>query len=438
MSQTSARAETAELLAERSYMLFIAARLAATIGVQVQGTAILWQVYTLAKVTLTHGGQVDPVLLVKQSAFIISLIGLIQFLPVLFLTLIAGQVADRYDRKLILRITLCVDIVATLSLALLAAFKPTLWPIFVIAGVFGASRAFMGPAGGSMVPMLIPRHLMPRALAWSSLSFYGATTVGAAMGGILVAAISPVGAYGLAAVLYLVAITLLSGIKKNTRPEHNPASRLEMVKEGLVYVWREKIVFGAISLDLFAVLLGGATLLMPVFAVDVLHVGSAGFGLLRSSQSAGGLLVAAWLAAHPIKRHAGAVMFTGVAIFSLATIVFGVAQPMTSAIGIGFIAYPLSIAALATLGGADMLSVYVRQTLVQIVTPDAMRGRVAAVSGLFIGASNELGEFESGLVARFLGPIGAAVFGGVGALAVTGLWSQMFPALRKADRLTGD
>jgi len=196
------------------------------------------------------------------------------------------------------------------------------------------------------------------------------------------------------------------------------------MKEGLSYVWRQKIVFGAISLDLFAVLLGGATALLPVFARDVLHVGAQGFGILRSSPAIGATVVALSLAAKPIRHKAGMFMFAGVATFGVATIVFGLSKILW-----------LSVVALAVLGGADMLSVYVRQTLVQLVTPDAMRGRVAAVSSVFIGASNELGEFESGVVARFFGPVGAALFGGVGAVIVTGVWAGLFPALRKADRL---
>jgi hypothetical protein len=196
------------------------------------------------------------------------------------------------------------------------------------------------------------------------------------------------------------------------------------MKEGLAYVWRQRIVFGAISLDLFAVLLGGATALLPVFARDVLQVGAQGFGVLRAGPAIGATAVALWLAAHPVHHKAGGYMFGGVALFGLATCVFALSRTLW-----------LSVAALAVLGGADMLSVYVRQTLVQVVTPDAMRGRVASVSTVFIGASNELGEFESGVVARFLGPIGAALFGGVGAMAVTGLWAWLFPELRKADRL---
>ncbi|MCA3710788.1 MAG: MFS transporter, partial [Phenylobacterium sp.] len=242
-------------------------------------------------------------------------------------------------------------------------------------------------------------------------------------GGLLVA-LSPAASYAGAAGLYLFALACIAGIRGNTRPEVNSGSRWALMKEGLAYVWTNRIVFGAFSLDLVAVLLGGAYALLPVFARDVLHVGPEGFGLLRAGPAIGATLVAVVLARHPIRRKAGPVMFAGVAVFGLATIVFGLSTSL-----------PLSVLALAVLGGADMLSVYVRQTLVQIVTPDALRGRVAAVSSLFFGASNELGEFESGVVARFLGPVGAAVSGGVGAVLATGLWARLFPDLRKADRL---
>lgn len=417
--------ETRRLLAQRPYLAFLAARFTATVGVQIQAVTIGWQVYELAR--LDRG--------VKEAAFILSMIGLVQFLPVLLLTLLAGQFADHYDRKKIVIITLMVDIIAGGALALLAAFNPMLWPIFVISAVFGASRAFMMPAAGSTVPMLVPRGLMPRALAWSSLSWQTASILGPAIGGLIIAA-HTAAAYATSVGLYAVAIAFLSLVRKNTKPELNPASRWEMVKEGLAYVWREKIVFGAISLDLFAVLLGGATLLLPVFATDVLGVGPQGFGLMRAAPGAGAALVALYLAARPVKHRAGIVMFSGVFVFGLATVIFGAARPITDFVQLPAFALPLTVAALAALGGADMLSVYIRQTLVQIVTPDAMRGRVAAVSSLFIGASNELGEFESGIVARFLGPVGAAVFGGVGAMIVTGVWAKIFPDLRKADRLT--
>ena len=216
----------------------------------------------------------------------------------------------------------------------------------------------------------------------------------------------------------------MAAIRKNARPQVSPGSRWQLMKEGLRYVWDQKIVFGAISLDLFAVLLGGVTSLLPSFARDILHIGAQGFGVLRSGPAIGATLVALLLAAKPIHRHAGLFMLGGVAVYGLATCVFAESRLLW-----------LSVGALAILGGADMLSVYVRQTLVQLVTPDPMRGRVAAVSSVFIGASNELGEFESGVVARFMGPIGAALFGGIGAIVVVAAWSGLFPALRKADRL---
>jgi hypothetical protein len=224
--------------------------------------------------------------------------------------------------------------------------------------------------------------------------------------------------------LYLVCIAGLSLVRRPTRPAPQAGSRLEQIREGLRYIRDNKVVLGAISLDLFAVLLGGATALLPVFARDILAVGPEGFGLMRSAPAAGAAVVALVLASRPIHRRAGLSMFTGVAIFGVATIVFGLSR-----------SFWLSLAALATLGGADMLSVYVRQTLVQIVTPDGMRGRVASVASLFIGASNELGEFESGVTARLFGPVMAAVFGGVASLFVTGLWARLFPSLLKVDRL---
>ena len=370
------------------------------------------------------------------------MVGLIQFLPVLSLVLISGYVADHYDRRKIMVISLCADLVSTLTLAFLAFTHPMLWPIFAIAAAFGFSRAFIAPAGGALAPMLVPKELMPRALAWNSLSWQTATIIGPIIGGCVLAALyhetepssanNAAGwAYVCSATIYVLAITCMTLIRGKTRPDRQAGSRWEMMKEGMAYVASQKIVLGAISLDLFAVLLGGATALLPVFAADVLPLDSSqramAYGLLRAMPGTGATIVALYLAGRPVKRRAGRAIFIGVAIFGAATVVFGVSRSL-----------PLSMVALAVLGGADMLSVYVRQTLVQIVTPDAMRGRVAAVSSLFIGASNELGEFESGVAARFLGPVGAAVFGGVGALIVTGAWARMFPDLRKADKLTGD
>ena len=406
--------ETAALLRHRPYMLFWAAKFTSVLAIQIQAIAIAWQVYALAR--LTSG--------VRESAFIVGMIGLAQFAALLALTLNAGETADRHDRRRIMMISLMVEVLCAGGLFLLArAGHPQLWPIIAIALVFGGARAFFSPASGAMGPMLVPQELLPKAIAWNSLSWQSASIFGPAIGGIL-CAVSAQTAYAGALILFSVSILLLALIRANTQPILQPGSRAELIKEGLVYVWTNKIVLGAISLDLFAVLLGGATALLPVFAKDILHVGAEGFGILRTAPAIGASAVAILLAFVSIRRRAGLFMFVSVAIFGLATIVFGLSKLLW-----------LSVAALAVLGAADMVSVYIRQTLVQIVTPDVMRGRVSAVSGLFIGASNELGEFESGVAARLLGPVGAAVFGGVGAIIVTGLWASWFPALRKADRL---
>jgi len=298
-------------------------------------------------------------------------------------------------------------------------------PVLIgIAFAFGIARAFRAPAGVALAPMLVPKALLPRAIAWNSLAFQAGTISGPALAGFLVGRWSSAHSYAVSLGLYLAAVIGLAFISRSTTPEFQPGSRLARVREGLTYIWNNKVVLGAISLDLFAVLLGGATALLPVFARDVLAVGAEGYGLLRSAPAVGAAVVALVLATRPIRRRAGAAMFSGVAIFGLATMVFGLSH-----------SFVLSLVALATLGGADMVSVYVRQTLIQIVTPDQMRGRVASVSFLFIGASNELGEFESGVTARLLGPVLAAVLGGVASLGITGLWARLFPALRTVDRL---
>ncbi len=373
-AEPAADTSTRALLRERDFLLFWVARFVSTLGVQIQSVALGWQVYAIAR--LTHS--------VGESAFMVSMIGLAQFAPLFLLTLIAGETADRRTRKLIVATTLCLDAISAAVLMILALTgSHQLWPIFAISVLFGASRAFLSPASSAMGPMLAPRPLLPRAIAWNSLSWQSGSIIGPALGGLLLAH-SPALAFGVSLALYLTAALLALSIAKNTKPEAQPGSRVELIKEGLAYVWNNKIVFGSISLDLFAVILGGATALLPVFAKDVLHIGPGGFGLLRAAPAIGASLVGVYLASQPIRRHAGRIMFAGVAVFGLATVVFGLSKLVW-----------LSVAALAVLGGADMLSVYVRQTLVQIVTPDAMRGRVAAVSGVFISASNELGEVES-------------------------------------------
>ncbi len=403
------------LLRQRDYIVFLGTRVAAVLGTVAQSVTIGWQVYDLAR---AERG-------VAESALYVGLVGLATFLPLVVLALPAGVVADRYPRKRILMACFAGQSLLAGTLAWTAATGMlSVRALIGFAFVFGITRAFFAPANAATAPMLVPPALLPRAIAWNSLAFQIGTISGPALAGLLVGHWSSAHSYVVSLVLYLAAAAGLATLRHSTRPAAQPGSRLEQVREGLRYIRDNKLVLGAISLDMVAVLLGGATALLPVFARDILQVGPQGFGLMRSAPAVGAAAVALVLASRPIQRRAGLSLFTGVAIFGVATVVFGLSRSLW-----------LSLAALAVLGGADMVSVYVRQTLVQIVTPDAMRGRVAAVSFLFVSASNEFGEFESGVTARLFGPVGAAVFGGVASLAVTGLWARLFPTLRKVDRL---
>lgn len=402
------------LLREPDYLRFWASRWMGSLGSQVQSVAMGWQIYALSRRTLS----------VEASALNVSLVGLFTFAPLFLLALIAGETADRRDRRGVLLACYTGEIAAVGALAALAFTDRASVPLLLaLALVFGTSRAFFSPAMTALGPMLVPRALLPRAIVWNSLAWQSASIAGPAVAGVLIA-LSTGAAYATTLALYCASVVALISIRGNTRPQAQAGSRMDLVREGLAYVWNNKVVFGAISLDLAAVILGGATALLPAFARDILKVGPHGFGLLRAAPALGATCVGLCIAVRPIRRRAGAIMLAGVATYGVATVVFGASRLLW-----------LSLAALAALGGADMLSVFVRQTLVQLMTPDAMRGRVGAVSSLFVGASNELGEFESGLVARFLGPVGAAIFGGVGALVVTGAWAGLFPGLRKADRL---
>lgn len=400
----------------RDFGLFWAGIFLVNIAVQIEAVTIGWQIYGIGRQTMSIG----------ESAFLVGMVGLAQFVPLFLLTLWAGSLADRHSRRGIVMIALLVEAICVLGLVLVALEPtPNVTHIFAIAAVFGAARAFLSPASSATVPMLVPKSEMPQAISLKSLAWQAAVIIGPWIGGLL-CAISTATSYGVTAVLYLAGLAIILFIRTNTTPERQPGSQIEQIKEGLVYTWQNKIIFGAISLDLFAVLLGGATALLPAFASDILKVGPEGFGILRSGPALGAVVMALALARWPLKRRAGIRMFLAVGAFGLATIVFALSRNMW-----------LSVAALAALGAADMISVYVRQTLVQIVTPDHMRGRVSSVSGLFISGSNELGEFESGVVSRFIGPVMAAVVGGIGTIGVTALWAWMFPALRKADRLDG-
>jgi MFS family permease len=402
------------LLAQRAYVRMWSSRLIGNLGGQIQAVALAWQVYAVARLSGS----------VAQGAFAVGMLGLASFLPMFFLALIAGETADRHDRRAIMAIANLVELVCSAALcALTLTHSTALWPIYLIAAAFGAARAFFQPAAGALGPTLVPLHLLPRAIAMNSLSWQLASVVGPAIGGLLVAGSSTL-AFAVAGGLFALSALLLTTFASPPQTGARGASRLAQIQEGLAYLWTNRFVLGAISLDLFAVLLGGATALLPVYARDVLHAGSTGFGILRAAPSVGGVTMAIVFSAWPIRRHAGLKMFLGVAGFGLATVAFALSRSLI-----------LSAAVLVLLGASDMISVFIRQSLVQIRTPNEMRGRVGAVSSLFIGASNELGEFESGVVARFLGPVSAALSGGVGSLAVTGLWAVIFPELRRADRL---
>ena len=394
-----------------NFSLLLLARFLSSVAMLTQSVTLGWQVYSIARVD--HS--------IAYSSFLVGMIGLVQFVPMLALVLLAGETADRYDRRKILLLCCTLQVVCSASLAIIAGSdSPSLVAIFAVAALFGVGRAFTMPASASLGPMLVPREILPRAIGWNTLAMQMGMVIGPWLGGVL-CAVSVPAAYGTAAMLYVAAGIAVTFIAANTKPDHQGGGRLKLIAEGLAYVWSNKIVFGAISLDLFAVLLGGVTALLPVFARDVLHIGPEGFGLLRSGPAIGGGLMALALSTRPIQRDAGYWMLVSVAAYGVATVIFAVSTWIW-----------ISMLALAALGAADAVSVFVRQSLVQIVTPDPMRGRVTAVSSLFISASNELGEFESGVAARFLGPVGAAVFGGVGSIVLTGVWAKMFPALRDA------
>jgi MFS family permease len=392
----------------RDFRLLWLGRVAAVLGIQIQSSALLWQVYEIAR-------RDHPI---AEASLYLGLVGLCQFLPLLALTLPAGALADRRDRKNTVTLSVIVEASCAVGFLLMALHgNPPLWGLLAVAAVFGAARAFL--------PMVVGRRALPPAIAAQSIAFQTGAIAGPALGGVIVGFSIPL-AYASALALFAVAIGGLLLIRTSGKPAPSllRVSAVDQVKEGLAYVWNTRIVLGAISLDLIVVLLAGVALLTPIFARDILHVGAIGFGLLRASFGAGALLVALYLSRFPIVKHAGRWMFASVAVFGVCTLTFGLSTSVW-----------LSGAVLFLGGAADMISVNIRQTLIQLATPDHMRGRVSSVSMLFIGASNELGEAYSGVAVRFLGPIGAAVYGGIGALTATGLWARWFPDLRKADRL---
>lgn len=393
----------------RPFLNFWVARFLATFSTQIVSVAVGWQIYDLTR---------DPLDL--------GLVGIVQFLPALLLVLVTGAVSDRFGRRLIMGLSCALEACCALALLLLA------WhglagpgPIFAVLGVFGVARAFFGPASASLVANLVPPQIFANAVAWNSSAWQTATIVGPVAGGLLYG-LSPNVAYGSAACLMAAAAVLIFAIPRPDQRSSTDKPTLETLFAGIRYIWREKVVLGAISLDLFAVLLSGAVALLPVYARDILELGPWGLGLLRAAPGVGAIGVAVWLAGHPMRDHAGKLMFGFVALFGVLTVVFGISTVPW-----------LSISALALLGAADMISVYVRETLIQLWTPDDVRGRVNAVNMVFVGASNELGEFRAGTMAAVIGTVPAVVFGGVGAVAVAGLWAYLFPELRRIRHLRG-
>jgi MFS family permease len=391
----------------RDFACYCGSRFLSALAIQMQNVAVGWLVYDLTS---------DPLAL--------GLVGLAGFLPAICLALVTGHVADRFDRRTVLMT--CYAVMTLSGLGLLAhtlSASTTVWPIYVITLIYGSARAFANPAGQALLPNLVPVAQFRHAVAWNSSAWQTATIIGPALGGILYAFGGNV-VFGASAAAYALTTLLVAVIAHRGSAGGREKPSWASLIAGVLFIRSRPVILGAISLDLFAVLLGGATALLPIYARDILLVGPLGLGLLRSMPAAGAVVMALLLAHRPLERHTGRRMLMAVGVFGLATIVFGLSANLY-----------LSLACLFVLGAADMISVYVRQTLVQLETPDAMRGRVAAVNSVFIGASNELGEFESGVLAALVGPVAAVVLGGVGTIAVAGLWARWFPALRDRDRL---
>lgn len=407
MSASSAPGPADSLLHHRAYIAFWCARTASSFGFQMLAVAVGWQIYAIT-----------------GRAFDLGLIGLVQFFPSVLLALPAGHLADQFDRRRIVLIGQIVEWTAIVLLAVMTLLhaideRGILLLIFIIA----VAKAFESPSMQSMVPALVPPALLPRAMAVNGSALQAASIVGPALGGLLYVA-GPGVVYSASAVLYLIAATLVSRLRYEQAPPKREPATLKTLFAGVHFIRERKDVLGVISLDLFAVLLGGATALLPIFAKDVLHTGPWGLGLLRAAPAVGALLMSFWLARHDMERRVGMIMFASVAGFGVATLVFALSNVLW-----------LSLLALFALGAFDMVSMVIRGSLVQLDTPDAMRGRVSAVNAIFINTSNQLGEFESGMAAAWLGAVGSAVVGGIGTLVVVGLWMLMFPSLRRRQQL---
>ena len=397
-----------DLLQQTSFMRMWSARLLGTAGTQMLMVAVGWQMYDLT-----------------GSAWDLGLVGLYQFLPALLLTLVAGHVADQFHRARI--VASCLLMQMAVGLVLLLSTHEAWVSRGLLLGlsvVLGMGRAFQMPAQQALTPMLVPPVMLPRAMAFSSAGTQAAIIGGPALGGLIfVAGASAV--YAVCVALFALGSLLVFLVRYQRVAAARAPVTLDTVLAGVRFIWAQKPVLGAVSLDLFAVLLGGAVALLPIFAKDILHVGPWGLGLLRSAPAVGALTMSVALTRWPIERRVGRTLLSAVGVFGLCMVVFGLSTSLW-----------LSMVVLAISGAADMVSVVIRQTLVQLETPDEMRGRVSAVNSIFIGASNQLGEFESGVTAALLGPVGSVVLGGVGTLAVALLWIRLFPSLARRDSLT--
>ncbi len=385
----------------RDLKLYLSVRFATTLGTQIQSVAVGLQIYDITR---------DPVAL--------GYVGLSIFLPMLLLVLPAGDMADRVDRRFKM-------IASFLLLLLTLGGVEAMWAFYSVITLLGIALGLSQPAIQSFLPFLVPLEKLPQAIAWNASAYRIATIGGPALGGFIYE-FGPAVNYSLCLGLYLFTVLAMWNLRIREREgEASSGSTLERIVEGISYMRRRPILFGAISLDLFAMFLGGTTALLPIYARDILHVGAAGLGLLRTAPAAGAAIVAIVLARRQLQRHAGMSMFGCVALFGAATILFGVSTN-----------FYVSLMALAVAGGGDMVSVYVRSAMIQLATPDQMRGRVGSLNSLFVGASNELGEFRAGMSAGLFGTVQAVVLGGVGTLAVVGLWMRMFPQLRRVDRFS--
>lgn len=398
---------SSKAFAYRGYRFFWATLMLNSFASQILAVAVAWMVYDLTRNPLYLG-----------------LIGLVQFLPALLLVLVTGLAADRFSRRIIMSVCLGVQMACAASMLwfVLSGFED-IWPIFAILGVMGVARAFLGPAENSLAPNLVPPVALPNAVATTASAWQLAGIVGPMMGGLLYG-VSAAFAFGTAAFMVTMGFILVLIIPRPAQSREAQAKGLKQILAGFHYVWQQKVVLGAISLDLFAVLMGGAVALLPVYARDILETGPWGLGLLRAAPGVGAILMALALTRFPVRDHAGKVLLICVALFGASTVVFGFSTSV-------WVAVP----ALFLVGASDMISVVIRETLMQLWTPDELRGRVNAVNTVFIGASNEMGEFRAGVMAFWVGTVTAVTVGGAATMAVSGAWAFLFPQLRDARKL---